>query len=208
MSLAFIKDINPSVSYALWRIDEPLELMESLYAFSEADRELFKAHKIERRRAEWLAARLALKALMNAKGLPQQDIIKDEFGKPHVAQAQIEISISHTKNYGAAALSHTGAVGIDIEYPRDQIQRIARKFLHANEANWAQNDQQRLTKVWCAKEALYKLHGRTQLIFAEQLRLSHEGGVLTRGKICENGQEEEHPLHYDQIDQMHLCLAY
>ena len=59
-----------------------------------------------------------------------------------------------------------------IETERAQIHRIAHKFLHESEATWASGDGEKLTKIWTAKEALYKLHGRTQLIFAEQLVIS------------------------------------
>ena len=140
MPLALIKDISTSVSYALWHIKEPLEEMAGMYPFTEADRQIFERHKVETKRAEWLAARLALRALMKDRGLEDQPIVKDDFGKPHIADNSAQISISHTKNWGAAALGTSGAVGIDIEYPRDQIQRIARKFLHQQEATWAGND--------------------------------------------------------------------
>lgn len=209
MALACIKHINKSLSYALWHIEEPLSRLADLYPFTEADQILLDSHKVEIRKAEWLSARLALRALMQAHDLENLSIHKDAFGKPHLSEAKAHISISHTKNWGAAVLSTQTAVGIDIECPRDQIQRIARKFLHPNEAKWTQNDLGKLTQVWCAKEALYKLHGRTQLIFAEQLLIETPISEFpSAGLILENGSEERFSLHYDKTDDLNICVAY
>jgi len=209
MALACIKHINKSLSYALWHIEEPLSRLAALYPFTEADQKLLESHKVESRKAEWLSARLALRSLMQAHGLENLSIHKDSFGKPHLSEDKAFISISHTQNWGAAVLSTQSAVGIDIEYPRDQIQRIARKFLHPKEAQWTENDLGKLTQVWCAKEALYKLHGRTQLIFAEQLLIeSPVGEFPSAGSIRENGSEEKYNLHYDWAEDLLLCLAF
>ena len=209
MALSFVKNLNPTLSYAVWRIEEPLEELVSLYPFTEADRKLLDAHKVESRRAEWLSARLALRALLKTHNLEQLPIHKDEFGKPHLANNQAFISISHTNGWGAAVLGLDSAVGIDIERPKPQIQRIARKFLHVDEAAWAGDHLESLTQIWCAKEALYKLHGRTQLIFAEQLLVdAPEGKYPQSGLICENGSKEKFGLHYDCIDNLYICLAY
>lgn len=208
MPLSLIKDVNATVSYALWHIEESLDEMAGMYPFTASDREILDRYKVESRKTEWLAARLALRALMKARELEDQPIVKDEFGKPHITNNRAQISISHTEHWGAAALSTEAAVGIDIEKPRNQIKRIARKFLHAQEADWAGHDLNRLTKIWCAKEALYKLHGRTQLIFAEQLLISQSGDQLPSGRICENGLEENHLLYYDQVENLHICLAH
>jgi len=163
--------------------------------------------KIPSKRLEWLGARTALKFLV--KEIGQFYIYKDEFGKPHLKDTPIGISVSHAKNFGAAAINLQGEVGIDIETERAQIHRIAHKFLHDSEAAWASGDGEKLTKVWTAKEALYKLHGRTQLIFAEQLIVSDfSSGREVQGTILENGSRSTYKLTYKALDNVHLCCAY
>lgn len=207
MALALVKEISPSTSFALWHINEELSDLHAMYPFAEGERLDYEAYKADSRKAEWLAARLALRVLMKKNGLEEGEIIKDEFGKPHIAQSTAHISISHTRHWGAAALSTT-PVGIDIELPRMQIERIAPKFLHAGEA-WARADVGKLTQVWCAKEALYKLHGKTQLSFAEQLRVQEPLGEFPEnGQIHENGLVSNYQLFYTQKDDLCLCIAH
>ena len=209
MALTLLKDITPSVSFAMWHINEKLSELHQMYPFTESDRLIYEAHKLDGRKAEWLAARLALRALMKDRKLEGRAIFKDEFGKPHIEHDAAHISISHTQHWGAAALSTKGPVGIDIEFPRDQIQRIARKFLHTREAQWAQGNAVKLTQVWCAKEALYKLHGRTQLIFAEQLYVQRpEREFPTTGFIREDGAEAQYNLYYEKVNGLFLSLAH
>ncbi|MCE7991401.1 MAG: 4'-phosphopantetheinyl transferase superfamily protein [Roseivirga sp.] len=209
MPVTRVTTLNASVSFALWKIDEPLEELMALYPFSKADTDLLNEQKVESRKMEWLSARLALKTLLDAHGLSPFKIVKDESGKPHLAGSDVGISISHTKNYGAAIINTERPAGIDIEYPRNQIQRIAHKFLHEDEKVWVKEDIEKLTWIWSAKEALYKLHGRTQLTFATQLYI-HEplAHFPKKGAIMENGQRDEFELSYHKHDGLVVCLAF
>lgn len=209
MPIAQVTDLSPSISFALWKIDESLDELMALYPFSEADTDILNEQKVPARKMEWLSARLALKTLLDRQDLSPFHIVKDEFGKPHLAGSNIQISISHTRNYGAAIINSTGPTGIDIEYPRRQIQRIAHKFLHNDEKLWAEDRVEKLTQIWSAKEALYKLHGRTQLTFATQLYIEKPASDFpTAGAILEDGQRDEFKLSYHQLDDLIICLAF
>lgn len=164
----------------------------------------FERTKVPEKRREWLAARNALKHLVNPHG--QFFLEKDQFGKPHLDSPEIGVSMSHAKGFGAAALSFKGPIGIDIEIERPQITRIARKFLHEEEKDWSDLSIRDLTKIWGAKEALYKLHGRTQLIFAEQL-LVHPFKAQ-KGEIIENGSSNIFKLNFDRHMDLLVCCAY
>ena len=165
-------------------------------------------HKVEIRKKEFLAARLALQHLLKLRGLATCEVYKDEFGKPHVKFHDAEISISHANGFGAAALNVNGAVGIDIEHPRSQIQRIAHKFLNDQERSWTDNEVGKLTMVWSAKEALYKLHGRTQLIFAEQMNVQvpdkNGHGI---GQITETS-ENSYSLIFSREEEMIVVVGF
>lgn len=209
MPLTQLTQLTPDISFALWHIEESLPAMEAQYDFNEADRVVLSQHKVESRKMEWLSARLALNALMKAQGLTTKTIYKDDCGKPHIAESEAHISISHTTGWGAAVLSKAGPVGIDIEFPKPQVQRIARKFLHADERTWTGEDMERLTWVWSAKEALYKLHGRTQLIFASQLYIHAPEAVYPgKGEIREAGECEAYRLHFEKHDNLITCITF
>jgi phosphopantetheinyl transferase len=70
-------------------------------------------------------------------------------------------SISHTE--GWAAVAHGDRpLGIDIERPREQLIRVGRRVISADEAlDWLASDQDLagLTRLWAAKEAVYKRFG-------------------------------------------------
>jgi len=198
--------INDDVTYLVWKITETEEELLSHLKLNDEEQADLDLVKVQSRRLEWLGARTALKFLVNSFG--QFYIYKDEFGKPHLKDSTIGISISHANGFGAAAINLSGKIGIDIETERPQIQRIAKKFLHTSEKPWADGNDEKLTKVWTAKEALYKLHGRTQLIFAEQLIVSDFERLENRGIIIEQGQESTYKLAYKFEDNLHLCCAY
>jgi phosphopantetheinyl transferase len=204
MAISHEVSINQQVSYCIWKIEENEQQMLSSLQLNSVEIEDFERTKVPERRLEWLAARNALKHLLNPHG--QFFLIKDHFGKPHLDATTIGVSMSHTKGYGAAALHLEGPVGIDIEHSRKQIGRIAHKFLHESEKLWCDHSTPSLTKIWSAKEALYKLHGRTQLIFAEQL-LIHPFADK-KGQITINDQSKIYSLKYDTHDLISVCCAY
>lgn len=204
MAISHEVSINEQVSYCVWKIEETEEQMLSLLNLNSVEIADFERTKVPGKRLEWLAARNALKHLVNPLG--QFFLHKDQFGKPHLDKNTIGVSMSHAQGFGAAAISTNSPVGIDIEIERSQITRIAKKFLHENEKEWTDLSIADLTKIWGAKEALYKLHGRTQLIFAKQL-LIHPFNE-NKGQIIENGVADTFELIFDQHEKVTICAAF
>ncbi|WP_422006616.1 4'-phosphopantetheinyl transferase family protein [Roseivirga pacifica] len=198
--------ISPQVSICIWKIDETEEALLAFLELNETEFADFDRVKVASKRLEWLAARNALKQLLNPFG--QFWLEKDQFGKPHLTDPSIGVSMSHANGFGAAAINHQGPIGIDIEIERPQIQRISRKFLNENET-WAGTDTTKLTQVWGGKEALYKLHGRTQLIFADQLVIEEPSlKHITSGQIIEQNKAETFSLYFDYQSPLHICCAF
>ena len=75
------------------------------------------------------------------------------------------------KNQFSAVIVSNRKVGIDIEKQRDKIKRIAPKFTPIEEyQSLGETDLiRKLTMVWGAKEALYKLYGKKGLRFLEDI---------------------------------------
>ena len=101
--------------------------------------------------------------------------------------------------YVAALVDRTYPVGIDLEQPKDKLLRIAHRILHEEELVSAGKDLVKHTIFWCAKEALVKLHGQKNLVFAENLlidgfELETEGDI--RGRIIVTDSERVIPLHH------------
>ena len=178
-------EVEENVHFAIWQIEEEADTLQEFLNLTIQDEEL-NSIKVESRRIESLAARCALRVLLEP--FVDFEIYKDKFGKPHLVDESIGLSISHAKGYAAAAINLNGPIGIDIEHEREQVLKIAHKFVHSSERKWVDGDINRLTRVWSAKEALYKLHGRTQLIFAEQLITKNLDRPYGEGKIIERDE--------------------
>lgn len=63
------------------------------------------------------------------------------------------ISVSHSRELAAVALSVNFPIGIDIEQPQQRLSLIAPKFLAPGEQG---GDIDRLLRLWTAKEAVFK----------------------------------------------------
>lgn len=207
MPIAFEETISQGLTFLIWKIEESEEeLLDNLH-LDEVEFQDFDSLKVSTRRLEWLGARNALKVLLKEYG--QFFHYKDEFGKPHLRDSSIGVSMSHAKGYGGAVINLAGPVGLDIEWVRPQISKIAKKFTNEPEANWANGDETKLTQIWAAKEALYKLHGRTQLAFAEQLLLNiKDQSIPLLGDILENGKRDQFRLNFGNWKGLQFCLAY
>ncbi len=75
-----------------------------------------------------------------------------------------KVAISHDGDKVAVILRKAPILGVDIQKPRDKLEKIAHRFLHPGEKRWIQDlpaaDRvPSLTLLWTAKEALYKAFG-------------------------------------------------
>ncbi|MFY8003855.1 MAG: 4'-phosphopantetheinyl transferase family protein [Chitinophagaceae bacterium] len=98
--------------------------------------------------------------------------------KPYLPHNSLFFSISHTSAYVAAIISNEVGVGIDVERVSERVLTVQHKFLHTNEAALIQQlekanflQQQMATLIWCAKEAIYKWWGSSDLIFKEMIEV-------------------------------------
>jgi len=107
-----------------------------------------RAFPREKRRREWMLARVAAKILARRRGLGD------------VAVERPLVSVSHSGPWAAAAID-VAPIGIDIEVVRDVSERAARHFLTDAETEQMRSCTiaHRLLHFWCAKEAAWKQRG-------------------------------------------------
>jgi|SRR5688572_618364 len=183
-------------AWALWAIQEDeMMLSDEINAYEIISSTLTNPQK----RLEWLAGRAATKAVMRALDLEFQGIQKDEYGKPFARGHNIQVSMSHSFPYAAVLIDKNQPVGIDLEQPKEKLLRVAPRIHHATELRDLGTDIVKHCIYWCAKESLVKLHGKKNLIFAENMfiepfQIQQEGDIS--GQIILNGKETIIPLHY------------
>ncbi|WP_422359763.1 4'-phosphopantetheinyl transferase family protein [Reichenbachiella sp.] len=154
-------------------------------------------HLHPKKRLEFLASRQLVQQVCNELDIPYQGIEKDEFGKPHLVDSNYQISISHSYPMVACAIHPSSPCGIDIESMRPQLVKIKHKFLNPKELAYCQNDLKKLCLHWSAKEALYKVHGRKSLIFAEQLAIQQITPEEIQAQVITDEGVENFLLNYE-----------
>lgn len=105
----------------------------------------------EKRRREKAAAAFAVGQLMGYDAV----IGHAADGHPFVENHTGSLSISHADNILVAAYSADKVIGIDIEYPRAVLRRVAPKFLSEEELT-VYREPADLLRAWTIKEAVYK----------------------------------------------------
>ena len=107
----------------------------------------------------------------------------NEIGAPYI-KGRGFISISHTHSKAALAINNKFQIGLDLEKQRENILSLKHKFTSdEEELLFDTMDKKTVTKIWSAKEALYKLAGRKGLHFKSELNLSPADDNTWLGRI-------------------------
>jgi len=166
---------------------------QAIPALSPSDQSRWAELTSEVRRQQFLAARSALEAIQ-PESLAQLTYPE---GAPTLPSGYV--SFSHGGAHAVAVHHPYLAVGVDIEGPRPQLERIARKFLHSEELSFLDGHPERewlLRVAWGAKEAVYKAAQVKGLAFAEEIRFTQwpdENGTFS---ISVPGNGERSDAHF------------
>lgn len=200
-----------SAKLGIWHITETLEELLRLKKFSPRDLEVLGTFAYEHRKKEWLAARILTEELTGSK---EAQIIYDEHNKPSLKGSDQFISLSHSHNLLTVILDNKDT-GIDIELLKTKVISIKEKFMSEEELNSMQkeNESEQLTVYWCSKEALYKLYGKKELTFKENLvvepfKYSRQG--IIKGWIKKGNMNSSYLLQYENLSfgSQQYMLAY
>ncbi len=127
------------------------------------------------KKQEFLAGRFALSKALKFLGYDYKGIKKDTNGKPYLIDYEennnenIHISLTHSYPFVGALVSRLGACGVDIEQLKEKILRVAPRVFSEKELIFLEKDLQKNTVFWCAKEVLYKIYGKGEVNFKENL---------------------------------------
>ena len=202
--MPFLKDflINNSTKIILWKII-PGELNET--HLSEDDKDLLKIRKGKYSKEYFLAAR---KLLKNEDS--ELTIEYDSKGKPYLNK-QKGISISHSNEIVAIAISNEIDFGIDIQYKTHKVFKILNKFLSKNESKFLDktNDLESLIKVWSAKESIYKALGKKGVSFSNDLEIDIKKNkdLFKVGYYKKDNNKIKFDLDFLFIDEYIICYA-
>lgn len=112
---------------------------------------------------------------------------RDAHGRPRLdtSVGGFDVSWSHSGDQLLLALGEGVSVGADLERlrPRPRALELAQRFFAAGETAWlqAQPDADRaaaFVRLWCAKEAVLKAHGRGIAFGLHRFRIGEAEGTL------------------------------
>ena len=151
----------------VWKIEEDIEFFSKDLRLSYLESQDLANISKEFRKLEWMASRYVQRQVI------KDSLVKDEWGKPNLANGKGFVSIAHCTDFAAAIYSEKEAVGIDIEPIHEKVLRIADKFLNLEELNFmdVNNQVEHVIASWCVKEAVYKWYGKRSLSFKNNIKM-------------------------------------
>ena len=137
-----------------------------------------KTFKSQSRRNEFIASRILKHRIFGF-----EKIHYTNHGAPYTNKNGY-ISISHCKGWVGIALNKKHSIGLDLEPLRENIFSLSDKFLSEDEKlKFDIQSKLEVTKIWSAKEALYKLAGRKKIFFKTELLLDKDINKNWSGRI-------------------------
>lgn len=194
MPVIFNLKIDAHTELAVWKIEESKAELRAGLQLRQHELDVIASFKSEKRALQWLSTRLLLRTMLDTT--EYIDCQMDDHGKPYLINYNYHISFSHSYDYAAVMVSRNSAikVGLDMEFIKDKITVIKHKFLSELELVQPQikTNIDALYVCWCAKEAIYKWHGRKQLEFKRDIYIKPFNlgtkGELSVDVALENGK--------------------
>ena len=194
MPLLYIEKIDDNTQLGAWLFDKSTNL-KNVCPSDVYNRTMTMCNNRQKETA-------AVYALLNEMlGRGGWTIDHEDSGRPILRDSDVEIGISHTKNYASIILSRHKRVAVDIEYISDRICKIEDKFMRADERDYSQtlygkinvSSDARINKAcilllfWCAKETMYKYYSDEHLALQDiKIEQITSNGTDNGNIICQN----------------------
>lgn len=189
----------------------------------DAERSRAAAFRFPQDRELYVAAHLFLRRTLSkhAPVAPTDWQFKtNAYGKPFISNSgyeHLQFNLSHTRGMIACAVSHAGAIGVDVEKRKpltdlDALCRYALAPLEAHDVLSASNDRQqaqRFFTYWTLKEAYIKARGMGLSIPLQQFTFVQNEQLQWRlhAEIPELGRQETWQFATRIIGEHHLSVG-
>jgi 4'-phosphopantetheinyl transferase len=202
--MPFLKEfiINEKTKIKLWKVMiGELNTKE----LNSDEKNLLKLKKSNILREQFLAIRKLL-SLENS----DYKITYDINGKP-LLNSIYNISISHSHEIAAIAISDNSKIGLDVQLKESKIFNIQNKFLNKSEKSNIGDDPtvDILTMVWTSKESIYKAIGLKGISFSENIKIDKviEKDKTGIGYYINGTEKVKFDLKFFYVDEYTICYA-
>lgn len=183
-----IRQINKSISLGLINLEDLKQLHP-----------LFSKRELEKKGVERVLEALKLNAT---------ELKYNQDNKPYLSKGKPFISITHSFNYLAVITNFERPTGIDIELKRAKIISIQTRFCNDLELQFADNDVDKLTCLWCAKETVFKIKGQKGINFKQDILVNpfNISDGLIVASLTLNGVKTSYQLVLQSIQNYYLTF--
>ena len=193
------------IRIGVWKVTESLSDLQSKIVLSQIDGKRFQSRRKTVNKKTFLASRILLLEMnVDLRYLYyKSDVI------PCLSNG-IHISISHTNLFVVVALCNKKRVGIDIEEYQSRIINLSSKFLNPLDTKPHKEDclVKHHTKIWSAKEAMFKACQKKYISFDKQMRVSLSDDYrYGKGTILYEKKTIEFKLFFSEIENHNLCIS-
>ena len=203
--MPFLKEfiINDKTKIKLWKV-----MMGELNTkeLNSDEKNLLKLKKNNILREQFLATRKVL-ALENS----DYKITYNNNGKPSL-NSKYNISISHSHQIAAVAISDNSKIGLDVQLNENKIFNIQDKFLNPTEKlNIGENPSLKiLTMILTSKESIYKAVGIKGISFSDNIKIEKvvEEDKIGIGYYINGTEKVKFDLKFFYVDEYTICFAY
>lgn len=191
----------------VWSIDETIDELCSNIELTEQSQQRMNSMKSDLHQRAFLSVRQLLLQL----GYADVDLLYDVTGKPHLRDGKF-ISISHSHQLAVVLVSDQ-VVGVDVELIREKVAKIGPKFCATELQFLAPDltiDAERLTVIWGAKEAVFKIVNREGISFKDHVFVApfDLNSAATSATLAFDSQFRQFKIQYQFIANYALVYAF
>lgn len=197
MPQIFSKISTDDFQILVWKINEPIAFFEGFPAS-------WSTPVIENpiKKLESVAARFCLQQL--SPDFDSLVLVQNDRNRPFFQDSDWHISLTHSYPFVAAACSRKKRIGIDVEKPGRNIEKIAPRFLCAKELEKWKDTSNLLTLAWSAKESIYKAVGKPGLSFQKEIEINDFKQNPSKAQLA-TGEEIE--IFWEEYPEFSLTVA-
>jgi phosphopantetheinyl transferase len=197
MPQIFSKISSADFQFMIWKIEEPLAFFEIFPATWSSPDAVNPIKKLESAAARYCLHQLSTE--LNGLILVQNDR-----NRPYFQDSNWHVSLTHSYPFVGAVFSRKHRIGIDLEKPGRNIEKIAPRFLSAKEWEKWKSSSNLLTLAWSAKESVYKAVGIPGLSFQKEIEVVDFDQNPTKALLAKGN---EIALFWEEYPDFSLTLA-
>ena len=208
MPIINLHEVNGNIHLAVWKISEDIAELRNSVTLSEKDEVILSEIKHSGKAVEFLAGRMLCFEAFLKLGLKHEPIFRNTYGKPEMPDSTYGISLSHTADFVVLALGKGLDMGVDIEKPNEKMRRIGSRLFSQEELIHCNDELVHFSKVWSAKEVLYKIYMKREIDFKKHLFVSPIDKDWTQmlGVISKDSYKKNVTLNFIQLEGYYICF--